>query len=609
VKTTQHETAEQKHSTELLREFYTNPLPSTRTGPLYNAFSYPTKISPEAIAVFIATHTVSGATVLDTFAGSGTTGIATLLCDKPTSAMEAMAKKLGVKPNWGPREAILYEIGTLGSFIARTLCAPPDPERFSKAVVELCKRASTAVGWMYEAKNPNGEAGRIRHSIWSDVLICPTCEKETPYWDAAILREPLRFADRFKCSGCGGIHLIDACQRAVETLWDDLLCRNIERKKRVLARIYGTSGKAKWQRPATLADRELFKRIESAPFPAGVPVCPLDWGDLHRTGYHRGISHLHHFYTRRNFAVVSTMWTLADSFPEDVRDALKLLVLSYNSTHSTLMTRVVVKKGQSDLVLTGSQSGVLYVSGVPVEKNVIEGVQRKAKSFSSAFSLLYKSKSTVRVVNESSEQLSVPTSSIDYVFTDPPFGGYIPYAEVNQINEFWLGKTTDRKREIIISDAQAKTVTDYGFMMGQVFSEISRVLKPEGLATVVFHSAKADVWRALSGAYVAAGMRIEATSVLDKIQASFKQVVSEISVMGDPLLLLSKGSNNIATILGPYEVANEILTRALELGPEEREPQRLYSRFVARCLELGLDVRIDAREFYGKAKEMLGEAA
>jgi DNA modification methylase len=55
---------------------YENAFPATRTGPLYNAFSYPTKISPEAIALFIATHTDPGDTVLDVFAGSGTTGMA-----------------------------------------------------------------------------------------------------------------------------------------------------------------------------------------------------------------------------------------------------------------------------------------------------------------------------------------------------------------------------------------------------------------------------------------------------------------------------------------------------------------------------------------------------
>ena len=60
-------------STDIL---YSTPFPSTRSGALFNAFSYPTKISPEAEAIFIACHTKVGDTVLDPFGGSGTTGIA-----------------------------------------------------------------------------------------------------------------------------------------------------------------------------------------------------------------------------------------------------------------------------------------------------------------------------------------------------------------------------------------------------------------------------------------------------------------------------------------------------------------------------------------------------
>jgi len=50
---------------------YARPLPSARTGALYNAFSYPTKIDAELVAVFIATHTRPGSVVLDPFGGSG----------------------------------------------------------------------------------------------------------------------------------------------------------------------------------------------------------------------------------------------------------------------------------------------------------------------------------------------------------------------------------------------------------------------------------------------------------------------------------------------------------------------------------------------------------
>ena len=77
--------------------------------------------------------------------------------------------------------------------------------------------------------------------------------------------------------------------------------------------------------------------------------------------------------------------------------------------------------------------------------------------------------------------------------------------------------------------------------MSTVFGEVARVLADDGLATVVFHSAKASIWRSLVQAYRDARLSVEqSTSVLDKTQASFKQVVATTKVMGDPLILLSK---------------------------------------------------------------------
>ncbi len=55
-------------------------------------------------------------------------------------------------------------------------------------------------------------------------------------------------------------------------------------------------------------------------------------------------------------------------------------------------------------------------------------------------------------------------------------------------------------------------------MMGNVFSELARVLKPDGAATVVFHSAHSEIWRALVAAYSQAGFTVAAASVLDKIK-------------------------------------------------------------------------------------------
>ena len=124
-----------------LEKLYKNPLPASRSGVLYNAFAYPTKISPEAIAIYIACHTKIGDTVLDPFAGSGTTGLATLLCDQPTEEMLNTAKALGVKPVWGKRNAVLYELSTLGAFISQVMCNPPDSKKFKKVAKEFISEA------------------------------------------------------------------------------------------------------------------------------------------------------------------------------------------------------------------------------------------------------------------------------------------------------------------------------------------------------------------------------------------------------------------------------------------------------------------------------------
>jgi len=194
--------------------------------------------------------------------------------------------------------------------------------------------------------------------------------------------------------------------------------------------------------------------------------------------------------------------------------------------------------------------------------------------------------------------------SINYVFTDPPFGDYIPYSEINQINEAWLGKMTVQDEEIIISKAQGKEVDDYQRMMELVFKELSRVLKDQSKITLVFHSAKASVWKAMVHAYLNAGLSVETSSILNKIQGSFKQVTSSVVVKGDPLLLLSKAnytdskSNQIKK--SGVEIINGLFNKILEVdkNSEERKPERLYSRYITKCLEEGIPVSMDADVFF-----------
>ena len=587
-----------------LQRLFLKPLPSSRAGAFYNTFSYQTKISPESIGVYIAAITNPGDTIIDTFGGSGSTAIAALLCEHPTETMKCLAQKLGVNPKWGRRNAILYEIGTYGSFASRTLTNRLPAEDYKTAVDDFLRKAEGLVAEYYDAIDPKGGEGTIRYVLWSEYVKCPHCGKELSYFESGTSRNPVVFRETVSCPSCGTVSPVDSCETITEEYFDRLLNKKVLRKKRDIAWVYGQTGNWKWDRPVNDSDVATFARINQLPFNEGDTPREIQWGDLWRSGYHFGITHLHQFYTQRNYIVLDRLWRLASTYKGDVSDALHLLLLSYNASHCTMMTRVVAKKNSKDFVLTGAQSGVLYISRIPVEKNILSGLRRKSKSFYDAYRMLEPCSGRVVINNSSSEELLESNASIDYAFTDPPFGDFIPYAEVNQINELWLSRVTDRGKELIISSAQGKGVDEYGAMLARVFSEIARVLKPEKFATIVFHAAKANVWNAFGKAIDKSGMNICLTTILDKTQSSFKQIVSPDSIQGDPMLLLKKARHLQHITEHPQEQVFEKLIRSI-CGSDDVDERRVYSLYVNMCLKSGVPVLFDAKEAYRKIEEKM----
>uniref|UniRef100_UPI004028FDC2 DNA methyltransferase n=1 Tax=Segatella hominis TaxID=2518605 RepID=UPI004028FDC2 len=579
---------------------YNDPFPSTRTGALFNAFSYPTKISPESEALFIACHTNIGDSVLDPFGGSGTTAIAAKLCDSPTEKMLEMSEKYGLNPQWGPRKAFVYEISTIGYLLGNTLCHT-NHSIFEKYAKELLSKVEDIANKYYRSIDNNGHEGVIRYIIWSDVLACPHCKEEIRYSDFAIDYNPLSFKESGVCPSCGKKIEVSEMEKVKIEKFDPILNRMISVKKRVPFKIYGETNGKKWQRLANDSDIEYYQQIEKTFDYSKIPNYEIKWGELYRQGYHYGISHIHHFYTSRNVVLFSLLWNEIGNTPEEIQDAMKVFLLSYNLSHSTLMTRVVAKKNNKDFVITGSQPGVLYVSSLPVEKNIYFGLKRKLKTFISALGLLDNSKSDATFYNSSSTSMdNIENSSIDYVFTDPPFGDFIPYSEINQINECWLGSVTNNSEEVIINNCQGKTIDSYSDLMNSVFSEIQRVLKENANCTLVFHSAKAEIWRTIIKAYKTSGLSVELVSILDKVQKTFKQTNSNVTVKGDPIILLKNTPflSSKKKYKSDIEIAEHLLELSKDIPFDKEKAARLYSIYIITCIENGIQVSLNANYFF-----------
>jgi len=90
----------------------------------------------------------------------------------------------------------------------------------------------------------------------------------------------------------------------------------------------------------------------------------------------------------------------------------------------------------------------------------------------------------------------IPDNSIDYVITDPPHGDRIPYLELSQIWNEWLGFPVDFEGEIVVSDAKGrnKDLLTFEKALAEVFGQISRVLKPDCHFSLIFNSLDDEIW-------------------------------------------------------------------------------------------------------------------
>ena len=171
-------------------------------------------------------------------------------------------------------------------------------------------------------------------------------------------------------------------------------------------------------------------------------------------------------------------------------------------------------------------SGVYYVGSQVVECSpwyILEGkLNRLAKPFQAKFGV----PGMCYISTCSTEDLRIPPSSVDYVFTDPPFGENIFYADLNFVVESWHRVKTNAEPEAIVDQAKGKGLQEYQHLMERCFEEYHRVLKPGRWMTVVFHNSKNAVWNAIQEAMLAAGFVVADVRTLDKQQGSYRQLTS-----------------------------------------------------------------------------------
>ncbi len=449
-----------------------------RSSSLYGVHAYHTKVPPEAIASFIAAHTTEGDTVLDPFCGSGMTGVA--------------ASSLG-------RRAVLLDLSPAAVHIASNYTRPCDPREFEVAVATLLARIGPQIDDLY-ATTHLGQPARIEHLVWSDVHGCPRCGAEMLAWDRR--KSGLRDAS---CPACG--------QESTKSQLQWVGERAVE------ANLSLAGARRRVTRSAT--DEDLRPDLKAA----DLPWHPTATFDASRPMWRRGHSSMGirtvaDFYSTRNLAALAMLWQAAgEERDERLRSALRFSL-------TAIANRASRRYQWNAKRPTNVLGGTLYVSSLRYEWNVLSLWRRKVRAVARLFASQTAAADAVTVLQGDAAQLPLADASVDYCFTDPPFGSHIVYSDSSLLWEAWLDDLTDRAREAIVvrSGDHAKTVADYGELMRKSFQEVRRVLKPDGRATIVFQASDPKTWSAVYEAATDAGLGFADATTLDKGQPSFKQV-------------------------------------------------------------------------------------
>lgn len=126
----------------------------------------------------------------------------------------------------------------------------------------------------------------------------------------------------------------------------------------------------------------------------------------------------------------------------------------------------------------------------------------------------------------------VEAASVDLVVMDPPYYDNVMYAELSDFFYVWLKRTaghvfpelfrralTDKENEAVANPARhrgekgapALAARGYRERMAAIFAECRRVLKPDGLMTLMFTHKATGAWDALTTGLIEAGFAITAS--------------------------------------------------------------------------------------------------
>jgi len=419
------------------------------------------------------------------------------------------------------RHVLGFDLNPFSARLTSAMLTPPSPRAFEQAAKAVIESATKAVGHLYRTR-------------------CDSCGRHATLRSVGYVGQTPREV-RYRCGFCG------------------------------------ESG----SRPPTPDDEHLIKAAVHAP--PSAPDKDILFGWEMQKLKRRGLRRWSDLFTARNFAAAAHLRE-AILAEKDVSCREWLLVTLTASLAQ--FTRMIADFAGN----AGGPSWKINCYWMPKKWQELNPLwyfeNRVSKSRDSITDLVAEGAPFKNGAARLTDSRSLPLrdNSVDYIFTDPPYGGEgIQYGELSLLWCLWLGEEEALDAEIAYNPYRKLDQSHYSKGLAQVFAECHRVLRPGRWMTVTFANKDPVVWDALMHACRDAGFILVTAAPMKRSAPSLTETTMHSAPKADLVLNFQKpmgGTRQASTHGASYrlEEAVERIQAAMRRDGLEVDAHSLFDR-------------------------------
>jgi predicted metallopeptidase len=230
-----------------------------------------------------------------------------------------------------------------------------------------------------------------------------------------------------------------------------------------------------------------------------------------------------------------------------------------------------------------------YIGKIPKTLKVSESLKNKDKL--SGFDLKY------GVVDINTITDYIPEKSVDFIMTDPPYGGLVQYLDLSSIWLNWLKNVNEKYKPNYNAEITVKNgiidINLYQQRFTNALKNLRNVLKDEGKIVFTFHNKEIPIWNAFLKSITLAGFKIEKVIHQQNRRTGEANVANPYGTSGTDFYIRCIKSPQVKLKTEKDEFEHFIINKAIEILALRNEPTPflfLFNGLLAEISSAGFDL-------------------